>query len=151
MHCERRLAGRRPVTFDVICDGEARYSKGRVTDVSESGLFIESERLLPMGTEVFVTPIGAETDELFGIPAQVVRLEAAGMGLRLGDVDEDDREGLQRLMRRAPPISVDRTVEADSSADRAQPDPTPSRARIHGGTRASRAWVRLKSAVRLWD
>lgn len=145
MHPERRLADRHRVTFDVVCDADASYTKAKVTDLSHGGLFVESGRLLPMGTEVLLTPIGRATDHLFEVPAKVVRIESKGMGLELGEVDEDDRHGLQRLMREMPAtVSGPHEVESvDAGA--------PARARIHGSTRAARAWIRLRSAVRFWD
>jgi hypothetical protein len=138
------------VTFKVVCDGGTAYSTATVLDVSEQGVFVRSKRLLPEGTKVYLTPIGAAA-EVFELPATVVRVveseDISGMALRFGAVEEEDRIALRRLLQELP--SAD-GVDASGPHERfVYGDPIRpkirTRARLIAGTGAPRGWPRLRS------
>ena len=71
---DRRVAERTRVTFGMVCDAGASMTTGRVLDLSLTGAFIHTDKLLPIGTLVTLFPVGDAGDELFEIDAEVVRV-----------------------------------------------------------------------------
>jgi len=146
---DRRKAGRHRVTFKVVCDGGTAYSTATVLDVSEEGVFVRSKRLLPEGTNVHLTPIGAAA-EIFELPATVVRVvdsdDISGMALRFGDVEKEDRLALRRLLEELP--SADQADVSGPHEHFVYGEPIRpkirTRARLIAGTGAPRGWLRLR-------
>jgi hypothetical protein len=138
------------VTFKVVCDGGTAYSTATVLDASEEGVFVRSKRLLPEGTKVHLTPIGAAA-EIFELPATVVRVveseDISGMALRFGQVEEEDRKTLRQLLTELPPADPadvsgphERYVYGDPIRPKIR-----TRARLIAGTGVPRGWPRLRS------
>ena len=95
---DRRVAERTRVTFGMVCDAGASMTTGRVLDLSLTGAFIHTDKLLPIGTLVTLFPVGDAGEELFEIDAEVVRVrqgtsesDPPGMGVRFSEVSEDYR------------------------------------------------------------
>lgn len=106
---DRRVAERTRVTFGMVCDAGASMTTGRVLDLSLTGAFIHTDKLLPIGTLVTLFPVGDAGDELFEIDAEVVRVrqgtsesDPPGMGVRFSEVSEDEMEALRALIGNMP-------------------------------------------------
>lgn len=138
------------MTFKVVCDGDTAYNTATVLDVSEEGVFVRSKRLLPEGTKVYLTPIGAAA-EIFELPATVVRVvetdDISGMALRFGDVDKEDRVALRRLLRELPSADQAHVSGPHESFVYGEPirPKIRTRARLIAGTGVPRGWPRLRS------
>jgi len=82
-------AERHQVELKLVYDDGSSFSTGRVRDVSDTGLFLETAEPLPKGTVIKLFPLDPEAGEIFEIEAEVVRVEAddedastlGGMGL----------------------------------------------------------------------
>lgn len=86
----------------VIYDTGDGYWSGRVVDVSESGIFVETTHELEPGTRVTLLPDAADEDELpFEVTAEVARLNVydleehydrtPGIAFRWVDLDDAQR------------------------------------------------------------
>ncbi|MEM1024947.1 MAG: PilZ domain-containing protein [Myxococcota bacterium] len=82
-------AERHHVELKLVYDDGSSFSTGRVRDVSDTGLFLETAEPLPKGTIIKLFPLNPEAGEIFEIEAEVMRIEAddedastlGGMGL----------------------------------------------------------------------
>lgn len=82
-------AERHHVELKLVYDDGSSFSSGRVRDVSDTGLFLETAEPLPKGTVIKLFPLDPEAGEIFEIEAEVVRVEGddedastlGGMGL----------------------------------------------------------------------
>lgn len=93
---DSKRAARHPAEFKLIYDDGESFTAGRVRDVSETGLFLETAQPAPIGTVLTLFPVEAATQDIYEIRAEVVRhvpenpdaSELGGMGLRFVDPDE---------------------------------------------------------------
>lgn len=107
---EARKAVRRFVDLDceVYTDLWGEAVSHRVTDVSEEGLWIQTELLLEVGTEVTLTFCPPDWDEPLCVAGRVQRVElrarpgdrnAIGMGIEFETLRADERRRLTASMR----------------------------------------------------
>jgi hypothetical protein len=107
---EARKAVRRFVDLDcdVYTDLWGEAISHRVTDVSEEGLWIQTELLLDVGTEVTLTFYPPDWDEPLCVAGRVQRVElrarsggrnAVGMGIEFETLRADERRRLTSSMR----------------------------------------------------
>ena len=107
---ESRGAVRRLIDLEcgVYCDVWGDVIPHRVTDVSEDGLWIETELLLEVGTEVTLTFYPPDWDEPLCVTGHVRRVElergpgrltSIGMGIAFDALRNDERRQLRDSMR----------------------------------------------------
>lgn len=93
---DSKRAERHPTEFKLIYDDGESFTAGRVRDLSETGLFLETAQPAPIGTVLTLFPVDAATQDIYEIRAEVVRhisenpdtSDLGGMGLRFVDPDE---------------------------------------------------------------
>jgi len=91
-----KRADRHTTEFKLVYDDGESFTAGRVRDVSETGLFLETAQPAPIGTVLTLFPVDPAASELDEIRAEVMRhipenpdaSELGGMGLRFVDADE---------------------------------------------------------------
>jgi Tfp pilus assembly protein PilZ len=139
---ERRQSERHRVTFPVICDDGDSYVDGTVLDVSLGGCFVHTRKLLPVGTDVTITPVGAAADTVYEMEARVVRAiesetreNPPGMGLQFTRMTKSAFRGLQRMFDEMP-----KTTEASLTDLPVTPDGDPEEA----ARRRVRIWARRR-------
>lgn len=131
---DQRFSARHAVTFPVICDDGGTYIDGTVLDLSLGGCFVHTRKLLEVGTEVVVSPIGKDTDKVLEWQAKVVRVVESetvdnppGMGLQFTRMKRSAFEAIKHMFEVMP-----KTTEA-SLTDLPQtsgPDESSTAARI---------------------
>jgi Tfp pilus assembly protein PilZ len=92
---DSKRAERHPAEFKLIYDDGESFTAGRVRDLSETGLFLETALPPPIGTVITLFPVDAATSDLFEIEAEVMRIvpedpdssTLAGIGLRFLDTE----------------------------------------------------------------
>lgn len=85
---------RRTTTLKAVVGGQER---GRVRDMSTSGLFVETHASLRPGAAVAVVPLLGELDGE-RLPAEVARVGADGLALRFVGLDVERRQDLRALI-----------------------------------------------------
>ena len=85
---------RRTTQLKAVVGGEPR---GRVRDMSTSGLFVETHASLPPGAPVAVVPLLGDLDGE-RLPAEVVRVGGGGMALRFIGLDVERRQQLRAML-----------------------------------------------------
>lgn len=99
------------MTFRVVCDDGEVYTDATVLNVSEGGAFLHTRKLLPVGSEITISPIGEAARYVFELTGKVVRHVQAvdgavpGMGIQFQELDEDDLEGLRVFFEEMPATS----------------------------------------------
>lgn len=107
---DSKRAERHQTEFKLIYDDGESFTAGRVLDVSETGLFLETAQPAPVGTILTLFPVDVATQDLYEIQAEVVRVVAddpdtstlGGMGLRFVDPDsvKDQLDALIETLER---------------------------------------------------
>jgi hypothetical protein len=103
---KQRRGERHRLRFKLVYDDGETFNAGAVSDVSESGIFLETALPLRIGTEVQLTPLDQAGDHLFEVKARVVRsvaydnttMDQAGMGLEFVDLTDEDRKNVSGLI-----------------------------------------------------
>src|SRR5690349_10243530 len=96
---EHRQSERHRVKFKLVYDDGNSFNAGSVSNVSETGVFLETALPLPVGTVVRLMPLNDAGDRIFEVYARVMRtvpydptlIEPAGMGLQFMDLSDEDR------------------------------------------------------------
>jgi Tfp pilus assembly protein PilZ len=125
---EQRESERHEVTFPVICDDGDNYIDGQVLNLSLGGAFVHTRKLLPIGTEVTVSPVGDAADTVYEMQAKVIRIvetetkeDPPGMGLQFTRMTKSAFKGLQTMFDEMPKTSQesinDLPIEQDLSED----------------------------------
>jgi uncharacterized protein (TIGR02266 family) len=99
MSREHRQSERHRVRFKLVYDDGNSFNAGSVTNVSDTGLFLETALPLPVGTTVRLMPLNDAGERIFEVDARVMRtiqydptsIEPAGMGLQFVDLNDDQR------------------------------------------------------------
>jgi type IV pilus assembly protein PilZ len=100
MGASRRAEERFEVYWAVDCRSEETFLYAYITNVSALGLFVRTDRPLPVGTRMRLSfaPDGAAPFELAGevawVNADVVHSTNPGMGVRFLGIVAEDRERL---------------------------------------------------------
>lgn len=101
MQPERRWATRKSLTADVVVDHQpAGLARGRIANVSVSGLYVKTEATLPPRSHVELvlmrqSPAGTH---VYRIPTTVVRKATEGLGLVVHRYDLDTFRTLVTLL-----------------------------------------------------
>lgn len=110
---ERRRAPRVDLEMDLGLESASSFYAGRSGDVSDGGLFVATDDLLAIGTELtvsFVLPGGHQV-----VARACVRWRretasargAAGMGLSLEDLSDADRDAIHAFVKAREPLAHD--------------------------------------------
>ncbi len=103
-------APRYSISFQIIYDDREGYMSGRVVDISETGMFIETVMPLKPGTRVRLSPLLDDSHDtgIFELEGEVVRKNeydmdryfdrTPGMGVRFINVSEEDLEQIRELL-----------------------------------------------------
>ncbi len=108
---ERRRAPRADVTLRIEYATVDELFSEFTRDINEGGLFVETEKLQPPGTEVALQFRLPGSDEVLTTLGRVVRVSQgksgvpSGMGIEFDELTPDDRERIDRIVRtlRTPP------------------------------------------------
>jgi type IV pilus assembly protein PilZ len=105
----RRRSSRFEVTWQVDCETEDTFLYAYITNISEMGIFVKTEKPLAVGTELvlrFAPPTaGEETFVLRGIVQWINPVRPLGenlnpgMGIRFQSLQPDDRERIVAAVR----------------------------------------------------
>jgi uncharacterized protein (TIGR02266 family) len=106
-----KRAARFAISFEVAYDDGEGFMTGKVVDVSESGLFIETVMPLKPGSRISITPLLPEKAGLFEVEGEVMRgreydpdtlqEQPPGFGVRFVDITDEERENLKKLIQDA--------------------------------------------------
>lgn len=110
---EKRQQTRVDVTFPCLCEEGAdpvdHISDAVVLDLSFGGVLIACGDVLPVGTEIVLTPISPGRELLAPLRAEIVRVHgdvymghSARLGARFHDLDPEQRRCLLWLMNNSP-------------------------------------------------
>ena len=104
----RRRSNRFEVTWQVDCETEDTFLYAYITNISEMGIFVKTEKPLAVGTELvlrFAPPAAEETFVLRGIVQWINPVRPLGenlnpgMGIRFQSLTPDDRERIVEAVR----------------------------------------------------
>jgi type IV pilus assembly protein PilZ len=104
----RRRSSRFEVTWQVDCETEDTFLYAYITNISEMGIFVKTEKPLAVGTELvlrFNPPTSAETFVLRGIVQWINPVRALGenlnpgMGIRFQSLQPEERERIVEAVR----------------------------------------------------
>jgi type IV pilus assembly protein PilZ len=104
----RRRSNRFEVTWQVDCETEDTFLYAYITNISEMGIFVKTEKPLAVGTELvlrFAPPSNEETFVLRGIVQWINPVRPLGenlnpgMGIRFQSLKPDDRERIVEAVR----------------------------------------------------
>jgi type IV pilus assembly protein PilZ len=105
---ERRQSGRFDVTWSVDCETEDTFLYANITNISEMGIFVQTDKPLPVGTHLimrFAPPSVPTAFVLEGIVQWINPVKPLGeninpgMGIRFESLKPDDRERLVEAVR----------------------------------------------------
>lgn len=105
---ERRRSGRFDVTWQVDCETEDTFLYAYITNISEMGIFVKTEKPLPVGTQLvlrFAPPSAQDTFVLSGIVQWINPVRPfgenlnPGMGIRFQSLQPADRERIVEAVR----------------------------------------------------
>jgi type IV pilus assembly protein PilZ len=105
---ERRRNDRFEVTWQVDCETEDTFLYAYITNISEMGIFVKTDKPLPVGTELvlrFAPPSAQETFVLKGVVQWVNPIRPLGenlnpgMGIRFQSLALADRERIVEAVR----------------------------------------------------
>jgi uncharacterized protein (TIGR02266 family) len=100
-----------------------RFRTHYLRDLSEGGLFIRSERLLPIGSQVEVKLVLPGSEEPLVLPGEIVRHVTAaqspetGMGVRFGELPPPVARSLKAFVDAARPVQVPGSAMAKVTDD----------------------------------
>lgn len=103
---EQRRASRHAVSFPLgYHDGRESCQTGWVTNISVTGLFLETQRPLALGSVITLLPDREMSLALQELPARVVRLEdgpdrrhSFGVGITFDNLDDQAAGALKQLI-----------------------------------------------------
>jgi hypothetical protein len=88
-----------PISIVVMFAGQNDGGLGCARDISGEGLFVETDSPLCVGTRTVISVMDRDTQEEWRFGAEVVRVEAGGMGLRFVGIPL-----IMRIGHRAAPV-----------------------------------------------
>jgi type IV pilus assembly protein PilZ len=104
----RRRSSRFEVTWQVDCETEDTFLYAYITNISEMGIFVKTEKPLAVGTELvlrFSAPSGEETFVLRGVVQWINPVRPLGenlnpgMGIRFLSLQPEERERIVEAVR----------------------------------------------------
>jgi type IV pilus assembly protein PilZ len=104
----RRRSSRFEVTWQVDCETEDTFLYAYITNISEMGIFVKTEKPLAVGTELVLRFSPPSTEESFVLRGIVQWINPVrplgenlnpGMGIRFQSLKPDDRERIVEAVR----------------------------------------------------
>jgi len=104
----RRRSNRFEVTWQVDCETEDTFLYAYITNISEMGIFVKTEKPLAVGTELVLRFAPPSTEKTFVLHGVVQWLNPVrplgenlnpGMGIRFLSLKPDDRERIVEAVR----------------------------------------------------
>ena len=104
----RRRSNRFEVTWQVDCETEDTFLYAYITNISEMGIFVKTEKPLAVGTELVLRFAPPSTEESFVLRGIVQWINPVrplgenlnpGMGIRFQSLKPDDRERIVETVR----------------------------------------------------
>ena len=100
----RRLQHELPVAYRTV----GSFLTDWATDISQGGMFINTRKPLPVGTEVKILLQLPTVEAPLGLSGRVTRVsghgggagDVSGMGIQFTDVDPSRREQLEQIVKR---------------------------------------------------
>ncbi len=139
---DKRHSERHDVTFPVICDDGGNYIDGTVLNLSLGGCFVHTRKLLAVGTEVTVSPVGDATDDVYEWEARVVRVVESetvenppGMGIQFTRMTKSAFAGLKEMFDTMPKTSAASITDLPVQQDVDEDDVIRARVRIRARRR----------------
>lgn len=109
-----RAAERFSIHCPITVRSETGECSGNTRDISITGIFMETESLLPDGTECRISLMVIKDDQpdVITVPGQVIRHDDEGMGLLIYGIDAEQLGAIQGLLegRISPRPTADTTV-----------------------------------------
>jgi type IV pilus assembly protein PilZ len=105
---DRRRSGRFAVTWQVDCETEDTFLYAYITNISEMGIFVKTDKPLAVGSQLilrFATPGSGDSFVLTGLVQWVNPIRPLGdnpnpgMGIRFQSLSPEDRERLVEAVR----------------------------------------------------
>jgi type IV pilus assembly protein PilZ len=105
---ERRRSGRWDVTWQVDCETEDTFLYAYITNISEMGIFVKTEKPLPIGSQMILRFASPSTEDTFVLTGVVQWINPVrplgdnpnpGMGIRFQSLQPVDRERLVQAVR----------------------------------------------------
>jgi type IV pilus assembly protein PilZ len=105
---DRRRSGRFDVTWQVDCETEDTFLYAYITNISEMGIFVKTDKPLAVGSQLilrFASPTSSESFVLTGLVQWINPVRPLGdnpnpgMGIRFQSLSPDDRERLVEAVR----------------------------------------------------
>lgn len=134
---ERRVDPRYTVNFSVVCGESEGFHSGEVRDLSMGGAKVYTPDIVPLGTELTLTPVSEAHELLTEIPAHVVRVIAAAgpgratcLGVRFDRLEIAQRDALRELMDQRAALDAADSVD-DPELFVADPGASASHFRLH--------------------
>jgi type IV pilus assembly protein PilZ len=104
----RRRSSRFEVTWQVDCETEDTFLYAYITNISEMGIFVKTEKPLAVGTELVLRFAATSNEETFVLRGVVQWINPVrplgenlnpGMGIRFLSLQPDDRERIVEAVR----------------------------------------------------
>lgn len=105
---DRRRSGRFAVTLQVDCETEDTFLYAYITNISEMGIFVKTDKPLPVGAQLilrFPSPAPGDSFVLTGLVQWINPVRPLGdnpnpgMGIRFQSLSPEDRERLVQAVR----------------------------------------------------
>jgi type IV pilus assembly protein PilZ len=105
---DRRRSGRFAVTLQVDCETEDTFLYAYITNISEMGIFVKTDKPLPVGAQLilrFASPTSTDSFVLTGLVQWINPVRPLGdnpnpgMGIRFQELSAEDRERLVQAVR----------------------------------------------------
>ena len=98
-HDEQRDKGRKPCFFMAVdyATNNHVYTES-VQDISPSGLFIETETPLPVGTEISMVFTDFDTLRLIRVAGNVIRSSSQGIAVAFRFTDQEEQVRINRFV-----------------------------------------------------
>jgi len=107
---DRRYSRRVDLDVDIGLHSETNFFVGFAEDISDGGLFVATYDLLPIGTELTLSLVLPGGRQIVA-PARVTWIRdphdgdlAPGVGVRFERLDEEDREAIDRFLKKRAPM-----------------------------------------------
>ncbi len=101
---EHRQYARAPIFLDVqVRLGAGVLVEGHARDISLNGLFLQTERSLPLGTRVKIKmTVGTSAEKtVINCGGSVSRVDAQGVAIKVGQIDDESMAQLCGIIRDA--------------------------------------------------
>ena len=129
MNVERRKHPRLAISIDVDFGSEHNFYAGSTRDISQGGLFINTDQDLQVGSELTVRM--KLLDQQFVIPCEVVWAlqdeggRNVGVGVRFLKLSRARRKAIEEFMAQRGPLDFEVQDEPEKAVPKKSPPPLP--------------------------